>query len=231
MLRTWAFVSQKGGSGKSTLCTQLSVYAGQCGEKVIVLDLDPQGSSSMVWHRLRGEGMAPQVIPVAPDRLEATLDAIRNSGAFTLVLIDTAPHSDKTAVDAIRLSDIVLIPTTPGAFSLGALKDTVEIIDGMSAAEKARVVVNKVRGKIASAQSAEIAEIASRAGVKTLSDDKDELVFVRDLVPIEAAINMGKGVTEKGAYHKESASDIQKLWGAATKLSTSLAARETKANV
>src|SRR6185503_5222191 len=43
-LRTLVLVNSKGGTGKSTLAASLAVAASAVGEKVIALDLDPQGS-------------------------------------------------------------------------------------------------------------------------------------------------------------------------------------------
>ena len=47
-----SFVTQKGGTGKSHLAVSLAVTAGAAGEKVCILDLDPQGTSSD-WYRTR----------------------------------------------------------------------------------------------------------------------------------------------------------------------------------
>ena len=41
-MRTIAFVTQKGGSGKSTLASSLAVTAMEAGERVFIIDLDPQ---------------------------------------------------------------------------------------------------------------------------------------------------------------------------------------------
>jgi chromosome partitioning protein len=49
-MRTIAFVSQKGGSGKSTIASSLAVAAHEMEEKVCVIDMDPQGSL-MNWAR------------------------------------------------------------------------------------------------------------------------------------------------------------------------------------
>ena len=51
-MRKWAFVSQKGGSGKSTLCTNLSVVAEQVGETCCIIDVDPQ-ANALLWHERR----------------------------------------------------------------------------------------------------------------------------------------------------------------------------------
>ena len=54
-MRTIAFVSQKGGSGKSTIASSLAVAAHETNEKVCVIDMDPQGSL-MNWARIRAAG-------------------------------------------------------------------------------------------------------------------------------------------------------------------------------
>jgi chromosome partitioning protein len=43
-MRVISFVSQKGGSGKTTLCFSIGVAAYEAGRKVLMLDLDRQAS-------------------------------------------------------------------------------------------------------------------------------------------------------------------------------------------
>ena len=43
-MRTIAFLTQKGGTGKTTLTASLAVAAADAGERVIAFDLDPQAS-------------------------------------------------------------------------------------------------------------------------------------------------------------------------------------------
>ena len=51
-----AIVSQKGGVGKSTLAVHLAAEANSQGQRVLLLDLDPQGSA-MEWASRRETGL------------------------------------------------------------------------------------------------------------------------------------------------------------------------------
>src|SRR5919109_5482313 len=44
-----AFVTQKGGCGKTTLALCLAVAAQQAGKQVVILDTDSQGSAAQWW--------------------------------------------------------------------------------------------------------------------------------------------------------------------------------------
>ena len=57
-----AFVSQKGGVGKSTLARALAREAAAGGLRVKIADLDTQQGTSVDWHRLRlSQGIEPVV--------------------------------------------------------------------------------------------------------------------------------------------------------------------------
>ena len=57
-MRTIAFLSQKGGSGKTTLAVHTAVAAEESGEKVFLIDTDPQGSSQ-AWSQARTQDSPP----------------------------------------------------------------------------------------------------------------------------------------------------------------------------
>ena len=56
-----AFISQKGGTGKTTTALTLAVAATQSGKSVLVLDLDPQANMTS-WHQSRAD-KSPLVHP------------------------------------------------------------------------------------------------------------------------------------------------------------------------
>ena len=66
-----------------------------------------------------------------------------------VAIIDTAPHSEKAALQAARAADLVLIPCRPAIFDLRAIGDTVELVK--LAGANAAIVLNAVppRGNLA----------------------------------------------------------------------------------
>ena len=89
MISTLALVSQKGGSGKTTLALARAAAHELAGGQAAVIDLDPQGSAA-TWGRHR-HGVPPVVISAHPPRLARVIAAAADAGA-TLAVIDTAPR-------------------------------------------------------------------------------------------------------------------------------------------
>jgi chromosome partitioning protein len=120
-MRTIAFVTQKGGSGKSTLTSSLAVAAHEAGERVFVIDMDPQ-QSLVKWAEMRGLDDVP-VNAVTAGRLPATLAALEKNG-FTLALIDTAGAEGASSIAAMKAADLSVIPSRPNIFDLWASEQT-----------------------------------------------------------------------------------------------------------
>lgn len=121
---TISVVSQKGGAGKSTLAIHLATEASIQGVRSLLIDLDPQGNAAK-WGDRRGD-KAPDVSAEHPAKLDAVLVAARNEG-YGIVIFDTAPHADQTALRAARASNLVLIPCRPATFDLEAIQATLDL--------------------------------------------------------------------------------------------------------
>lgn len=123
-MKTVAVISQKGGAGKTTLALNLAVASELAGRPAAIFDLDPQASST-VWKDSR-EAEAPAVLSLHAVRIGHYLDMARTNGA-KLVILDTAPHSQKDALDAAQAADLILIPCKPSLVDLRAISSSVKI--------------------------------------------------------------------------------------------------------
>jgi chromosome partitioning protein len=136
---TVAMLSQKGGTGKTTLALHLAVAAEKAGQRAVVIDLDPQASAAE-WKDSR-QGETPVVVPVPSTRLPQAVQAAQDGGA-DLALIDTAPYAGDVALAAAEAADLVLIPCRAGILDLRAIGTTARVVK--VAGKTAYVVLNAV---------------------------------------------------------------------------------------
>lgn len=122
---TIAFLSQKGGAGKTTLATCVARQLQLDGLDVILIDSDPQGSARD-W---RAATEQDTVLVVGLDRptLEKDIKALSDGGK-KWVIIDGAPRNEAMTVSAIKAADLVLIPVQPSPYDVWASEDLVSVI-------------------------------------------------------------------------------------------------------
>lgn len=125
-MKTIVINSQKGGSGKTTLCAHLAVQAERVGDgPAYLIDTDPQGTLS-TWHDKR-QAEAPRRVEVPLTDLAQGLTVLKGRKA-AYCFIDTAPtRTDETAA-LFRMADLVLIPIRPSPSDLWAAAATVALL-------------------------------------------------------------------------------------------------------
>lgn len=110
-MHTLVFNSQKGGSGKTTLCMNLAVAAELAGDgPVYLIDTDPQGTLSR-WHQERDVDKPGRVEPMY-EEIAAAVAALRDRGV-AWCFIDTAPARNEDVVNLFKLADLVVVPVRP----------------------------------------------------------------------------------------------------------------------
>lgn len=124
-MKVITLLSQKGGTGKTTIAAALSVEAERNNVQTLVVDIDPQASITKWGDRREAE--TPLVVSAQAERLERLLSEAETTGA-DLVVIDTPGKSgDAAALKAARLSDFVLIPSRPSAHDINAISDSIDV--------------------------------------------------------------------------------------------------------
>jgi chromosome partitioning protein len=127
-MRIIAFVSQKGGVGKTTLAGHLAVEAEKRGAgPVALLDTDPQGSLASWWNVRKAE--TPIFVRGELANLRSQLAQLEAAGVG-LVIIDTPPAITENITTVVQQADLVVIPTRPSPHDLRAVGATVDLVDG-----------------------------------------------------------------------------------------------------
>jgi chromosome partitioning protein len=140
--RILALLSQKGGSGKTTLATHLAVALGR-NRHVVLVDTDPQRSAA-AWARTR-ETDTPELVEAEAGEITATLRGIRATGAG-LVIIDSMPSVASDVTSVARQADLDLIPCRPSILDLRAVGGTVALVKQQARVE-ALIVLNAVASR------------------------------------------------------------------------------------
>jgi len=123
-----ALLNQKGGAGKTTLATHIAGEFARQGQRVTLLDADPQGSA-LDWSQRRlqsGYGRLYGVFGLARDTLHREVPEIALQA--DLVVIDGPPRVAALARSALLAADLVLIPVQPSAYDVWATQEMVSLI-------------------------------------------------------------------------------------------------------
>lgn len=116
----------KGGTGKSTLATNLAAYAAHAQKDVLLLDLDSQASSRR-WCERRASLNVPPV-PVAQLSGDVTGPARDLARRFGNLVMDAAGRNGPELRTAARVADVWFVPVRPGIADLETLNDVVDIL-------------------------------------------------------------------------------------------------------
>lgn len=104
-----AFVSQKGGVGKSTLARALAREAAAGGLKVKVADLDIQQGTLVNWQRRRlAAGREPTV---SVESFRDARSALGEWNNFDLLVLDGPARANSATLDIAKFAHLVVQPT------------------------------------------------------------------------------------------------------------------------
>jgi len=153
-MNTTLVINSKGGSGKTTIATNLASYFAASGVPTTVMDYDPQGSS-MNWLRLRTQtGTRVHGANAAPQKNGRIRGVEMYVPADTQQLVIDAPAgaSGLLLQEMLYRADCIIIPVAPSAIDIHATANFVRdlLLAGRVRARNIRlaVVANRVRSSM-----------------------------------------------------------------------------------
>ncbi len=188
-------INSKGGSGKTTLTTNLASYYASKDYRTAIMDYDPQGSS-LHWLRTR---------PASRDPIHGANAAPAKGGMVmhsktswipvdTEVLVIDAPAgaSGLLLKELVRRSNYILIPVAPSPIDIHAtadfIKDLYLIGGAITAKAKIAVAANRVRNRSAAPYAA-LEKFLGSLKLPFLTSISDSEIYLQ-------AIEQGLGVFE-----------------------------------
>ena len=122
----------KGGSGKSTVATNLAVLRAAAGHDVLLVDADEQETASdftiLRNERLEG-GAGFTAIKLAGAAVRTEIH--RLAGKYDDVIIDTGGRDTTSQRAALTVSNVLLVPFVPRSFDVWTLEKVSELVAEM----------------------------------------------------------------------------------------------------
>lgn len=137
-----AVLNQKGGSGKTTIASNLAAVLHSRGQRVAIVDADSSQGTVSEWASRNDS--TPTVLASHEPKLDKNIPAL--DGAFDFIVIDGAPHVEDMARSAIVAADLVLIPVRPSAADIWSAEDIVDLVQArreVTGAPQAAFVVSQ----------------------------------------------------------------------------------------
>lgn len=169
-MRKILVANTKGGSGKTTLVTNLAGYFANQGHIVAINDIDKQQSSTQ-WLLRR---------PKAATKIHLFEDGKDKQKADWLITDSPGGLRDKKISDAVKEADLVLVPIQPSAFDIGAATDFLEMLAEEKSIRKEKTFVGLVGMRInpRTKSTAKLYEFMMKTGFPILSAIRNTQLYV-----------------------------------------------------
>lgn len=200
----------KGGSGKSTIATNLAVMLSNAGRDALLVDADDQETSTdftAMRNETRAGGAGYTCVAVTGRNVFTEVK--RLASKFQEVVIDTGGRDTVSQRAALAVCDVYLVPFAPRSFDVWTLDKVAELI------EEARSINPNLRAfafiNRADAQGKENAEAAE------LLASKPALEFVQIAIGNRKAFansaSQGLAVVELRPHDTKANEEIARLFG------------------
>lgn len=129
-MRVISLLNEKGGTGKSTLATNLASAFARRGRRVILVDADTQGTARDWRNASPSDADLPTVVPL--DRPQVLKTALRSLPADVVVIDAPGSAGDMTA-SVVAVSDVALVVLAPSAGDAWASVSAIKLIENVRA--------------------------------------------------------------------------------------------------
>ena len=201
---------EKGGTGKTTLATNLAQMRASAGYDVLLVDSDKQESASS-WAGLREEiGNEPAITTVQKVGKNITRDLIDLAKRYDDLIVDAGGRDSVELRAAMVAADKLFIPVQASQFDVWTLGNMCELVDQAQALNpklQAHVILNRA------STNPVVSEVDE---ARELFNDFESLhfsgVILRDRIAFRKASSGGLGINELRPVDTKAQDEISQLY-------------------
>lgn len=206
------FGGEKGGTGKTSLATNIAAMLATEKKDVLIMDTDRQGTASF-WTAVRnedqnlarvscvqqfGKGLPAQIIDLAT--------------RYTHIIIDAGGRDSMELRYALGVADTIYIPIQPFQFDIWTVRQMDELV------EKAQAINSKLKAKLIFNRVPTNSSLKEEREAKSFIKEENfqflELLdgSIKDRISFRKAARAGRSVVEMNVDEKGT-NEIKKLYG------------------
>lgn len=125
----------KGGSGKTTVATNLACMAAASGADVLLVDADDQATAAdFTAVRKQDHADAPRYTCTKLTDKAVRTEVLELAPKYDHVVIDTGGRDTTSQRAALSISDVLLVPVVPRSFDVWTLQKVANVVEEMRTA-------------------------------------------------------------------------------------------------
>jgi len=202
---------EKGGTGKTTLATNLAAQHSATGRRVLLVDADPQGSASN-WAQLREEaGILPSVAWVQKFGRELEAELQHLARHYEDVIIDVGGRGNSLELStSLAIADKAVIPLQASQFDLWTLARMDKLVS------LARRVNPSLRALVVIGRASPHPLVSEKAEALSVLADYPQLervtTVIHDRIAYRRSSHEGKSVDEMVPADKKAIKEVRDLY-------------------
>lgn len=136
----------KGGTGKTTIATNLTVMRSATGKKVLLVDADEQKSASLFSSQRDGLGIETKWTTIQLGGVDLRKQITRLKSDYDDIIIDVGGRETTSQRSALAVADLYILPFNPASYDIWTIGQVITIISDMKTTNeylKAIAVINR----------------------------------------------------------------------------------------